>query len=484
MTAISTRTQGPKRAYAKNPAKEPSKWLLMVHMLESAPNLQEPLRLDLEELGRPLKEMGKKAAEKVDVVVQVDTATGVSKRFALTSEGPQALALGATHPATTLKEFVESTVQKNEGRRTALVVWGHSSGINHGVQRSVADPRRPGTAGLARAGSVWTQIAELQLSRRLDLVGFDACYMAGAEIAYELREQVHVLLAPQAGIGLQGWHYDLLLDHIVAHEDGAIGAVELGRVVVQQVGLSPSSPQSLSLLNLDHVGEITGPLRHLTEALARAYDEPHREPLMRKWILDSFCEAAWAGVRQFLDLADLCRILASGIPDREIRREALAVIAALSNPNGLIADHLCAFDLPLCGLSLYCPWPRATGRLLDTGIANAQVDEREYVGDPAAADRFPGLAWSMATDWGPFVFEPRRLQEAERRWIRHEAFDQAEARAQDAVVWGRGDEPKPAKRGDEPKPAGRGDEPKPAGRGDEPKPAGRGDEPKPAGRGD
>jgi hypothetical protein len=454
--------------------KDPSRWLLMLHMLANAPNLQEPLTLDLEELGRPLKEMGDKAAEKVDVVVQVDTPTGVSKRFNLTSQGPQAIDVCATNPSTTLKTFVEGTAGSHRAHSKALVVWGHSSGISHGVQR--AHPN----SGIARAGSVWTQIAELQLDKKLDLVGFDACYMAGAEIAYELRQRVDFVLAPQAGIGLQGWHYDLLLDRIVSHRKGAVGAEQLGRDVVQQVGLTTSSPQSLSLLNLNHIDELVKPLHDLTEALSAAYDDPNREPLMRKWILDAFNDAAWAGVRQFIDLADLGRILASGIPHREVRAKALAVIAALSNPDGLVADHLSALDVPLCGLSIYCPWPRATRRLVDAGVANAQVDEREYAGDEEDQDRFPGVALSEATGWGAFVFDDRRMQEAERRWVRQEARDEAYAvgqRLEAASPWGHG-------RGDEPKPAGRGDEPKPAGRGDEPKPAGRGDEPKPAGRSD
>jgi hypothetical protein len=459
----------------------------MVHMVETAPNLQEPLGLDLDELSRPLKEMGDKAAMRVDVVVQIDTPTGVSKRFKLTRRGPVVLEVCTTDPANTLRSFVESTVEDDDPRSCALVIWGHSTGISQGVQRSPsrldrAAPHPAGLArrtggsghspvGMARAGSVWTQIAALPKRKKLDLVGFDACYMAGAEIAYELREHVDFLLAPQAGIGLEGWHYDLLLDRIVADDPKAISPEDLGRAVVQQVGLTNSSPQALTLLDLRRVEELVGPLRDLTTALASAYDAPNREPQMRKWILDAFSDATWVGVRQFLDLVDLCRLLASRIPDREVRTRALAVIAVLSKSPGLITDHLSALEIPLCGLSLYCPWPRATDRLLAIGVANVQVDKREYVGDDYDAKRFPGVALSKDTGWGELVFDDRRLQEAERRWVRQEVRDQAvafsvAAEAAKAGGHARGDEPKPAGRGDEPKPAGRGDEPKPAGRSD------------------
>src|SRR5262249_19348247 len=88
---------------------EDPKWLLMVHMLASAPNLQVPLGLDLEELSRPLKEMGKEATKAVELHVQVDTPTGVSKRFRLTADGPTAEKVTQTNPNTTLVDFVRKT---------------------------------------------------------------------------------------------------------------------------------------------------------------------------------------------------------------------------------------------------------------------------------------------------------------------------------------------------------------------------------------
>src|SRR4030095_3121455 len=121
---------------------EPSEeWLLMVHMLASAPNLQKPLARDLEELSRPQKEM-QRQAKVVDVRVQVDLPTGVSKRFQLTCDEVKPLVVLRTRPDTTLLSFVkESMDEKDKNRKkvnTALVVWGHASGISQGLGRAYA----------------------------------------------------------------------------------------------------------------------------------------------------------------------------------------------------------------------------------------------------------------------------------------------------------------------------------------------------------
>lgn len=468
-----------------------SEWVVMVHMLASAPNLLTPLQLDLEELRRPLRDL-RPDKKHLRVFVQIDTAAGITKRFELHSQGIERLEMKSTDPATTLADFVSHTVVQAPSKYAALIVWGHASGIGRGVEHGQAGymVRRPQAAaraaGVAQAGAVWPQISQKHFGRKLDLVGFDACYMASAEVACELRDGARFMLAPQASIGLEGWHYDLMLDRIIARQGNQpIPPESLGRHLVRQIGISANSPDALTLLDLDAVGPLTNGLKALSNALGDAYEQQYREPRLRSRILEAFGEAAWAGMRQFVDLADLCRILASRVPDRHVRAAAAATLQALvdtkaranGSPSqrertGLLLDHLCTLDVPLSGLSIYCPWLRSTLRLASAGARDILIGKRDY----------KNLKLSRATGWGNFLFDSDRMLDAERRWVRQEV--QEPATRLDQIVMAQVAEAADARRVDGPKASSRADDPKFASRADDPKPAGRGDDPTPAHRRD
>jgi hypothetical protein len=519
MTGHETYEKSPRDGNGVSGGKRPE-WRLLVHMLASAPNLQEPLTLDLKELAKPLEQMDP-AADVVEVHVQVDTATGISKRVQLNGTNTAPPCAFKTRPERTLRDFVCSAAGKDDQAHTALVVWGHASGIGRGVGRSYVSvghsiglsncasktnidrrhaltthsDRSPANE-VAQAGSVWTQLADPEVPR-LDLVGFDACYMSCIEVACELSGKVRYLVAPQPGIGFEGWHYDLFLDQILAGTPvrggrEAITPRDLGLGVVGQVGLAKDSPQALTLLDLDRIQEVVDGIKALTSALHHAYEAPFRESQMRRLIFDAFGRACWAGVRQLLDLGDLCRILASRIPDRPTRIAALDVLSKIAPTSsnvkgrdtaGLVVDHLSVTDVALSGISIFCPWPRASSAEMAAGVADIEVDPREYQGAAApkgaqlATRNYGGLRFSRDTAWGEFVFDAQRLQEMENRRVRTETFERLVLSngTNDVAGWLRPDEPKPSGRPDEPKHSGRPDEPKHSGRPDEPKPSGRGE---------
>jgi len=449
-------------------------WRLMVHMTADAPNLQEPLRLDLEELSRPLKEMGVESAKRIIVLAQIDTASGVSKRFRLTHDKPDWLATFPTSKKTSVPDFVNAMAEAFPSERAALVLWGHGRGVGSGFEPVHPTPGHRGAEAPDNRlmGVKVEPVGEAQ--HHIHLLGVDACYMASAELLYQVRKKVSYALVPQGNINLRGWHYDQFVDVILS--DPTIEARALGENALDQVGLSHTSPSQLSLLSLGQGGSqgdiLKGALQRLVTAIDDAYRDKDRDSQTRNRIHDAFCEAAWAGARQFLDLASLCQVLASRIPVREVRRAALGLLLelvretpAVVQPNRLVLDQLSVLSVPLGGLSLYCPWPRATSREVAAGARNSQVDPGEY----------GKLDLPKDTGWANFVFDPERMREAERRWVRREAQDQVDQMA--AEIHGvRAGDPKPPGRAGDPKPPGRAGDPKPPGRGGDPKPAGRGDD--------
>lgn len=484
--------------------KEPKRpWLLMLHMTANAPNLEEPLALDLKELsealggGSTIKPPLADPEMNVFVIVQIDGPNGVFRRYWVKKDGHVLLDHGRSQDGTFLR-FVTETIRDFEADRRALVLWGHSVGIAHSVEvpnqflAPLGAPKKKAGAATAATsfledvltsfapagplGGIWHDLKCLG-SHALHIVGFDACFMASVEIAYELKDVTHFVLAPQAAISLKGWHYDLLLQNIL-HNPAVItrrahyareDALTLGRAVVEQVGLSRSSPETLSLLEVERAKDLEEPFKTLAERLRVLLYSPRQETQMRRLIFDVFDHAIWAGGRQFLDLADLVRLIASRIPDREARDAATRVLELLSATRAgasanvrvahrLVVDQLSMLDVPLGGISIFCPWPRATVHETRSGVRNVEISVRLYA----------GLEFVRNTNWHKLFIDIDNFLATERLWVRRESadtLDYAEETAQ-----GRVDGPKPSSRVDGPKPSSRADSPKPAGRGDDPRP--------------
>lgn len=499
------------------------KWLLMLFMKVDAPNLEGPLDLDLEELRRPLAAARYEDRRKVRVVLQIDYPSGISKRYQLKANRAIPIDGGSGKTSDSrfeLCEFVEwarCTYDPNNKMHTALVIWGHAVGIGESLEAP-----RPTPAGAPREGGIpqafgllanalggsdlvtmlealWTTWMVTQgvgntiqslakLKRPLDIVGFDACYMAMVEIAYELHCATKYILAPQASIGLEGWHYDLLLDHILHNPDVTSGGVDdvlnLGKAAVQQVGLREASPQSLTLLCTEKSKTVVILLKRLFLEIAHQLAKPTAESGLRHQVLAAFNAAQWAGVRQFVDLVDLCRQLAGRIAVPQIRRRATDVLAALTQtrqvagaehplvereldehtrlePDGLVVDQLSTVGLPLGGVSLYSPWPRATESEVAQGVRNVEIDIFSYL----------WLRFVQDTLYYTLFLHPNNFVAAERRWIRREVLDGMGTVAQELYrvvgAGGRDPENKPASRDPENKPAGREPGNKPAGRGED-----------------
>ncbi|MGH9885788.1 MAG: clostripain-related cysteine peptidase, partial [bacterium] len=318
-----------------------------------------------------------------------------------------------------------------------------------------------------------------KIKPQLDIIGFDACFMAMVEIAYELRKAARYILAPQASIGLEGWHYDLLLDHILHNDAVTAGPkldrpLELGRAAVQQVGLRKASPQSLTLLETAHAEDVVTQLKTLFDVIATALSNPHAESGLRHEVLAAFNAALWAGVRQFLDLPDLCRQLAGRISEQVIRESAMNVLAELAatvtittkpgttviKPDRLVVDQLTTLGLPLGGVSIYSPFPRATACEVRDGVRNVEIDIVSYV----------LLSFVRDTGYFKIFLHPNNFVAAERRWIRREVRDGMGSVASELYramgPGGRDPDSKPSSREPDSKPAGREPDPKPAGRGD------------------
>jgi Clostripain family len=397
-------------------------WLLMLYMSADAANLQAPLMTELEELVRPIREKGG-TQQDLYVVAQIQTPGGVLKRYDLSSGQPLWVETGKTDA---LNDFLDFARKVGPAAYEALVFWGHSAGVGNTMQPS----RLPGDiADLIRArGGLWDltfkaidplalsrtsgQGTAQRLTRLVNILAFDSCYLASLEVALQFSSYGERMLACENSISLTGWQFDIMVDAILS--DSQITPPVLAESMVGAVGITRKSPTTLSLYDLSATAKVTQNLKDLvgtlTDALeGKAKGQPPVAPFeARLWVIDAFHHATSTKVRQFLDLPDLCRRLAAEGPGRDVRRAARALLRDLGS---LLVDSVDITGTSLGGLSIYCPWPRATEGEVYQGARNVEIDP----------DRYANYELSKQTGWDKLMGRAEIVLDAERRAVRRQA---------------------------------------------------------------
>lgn len=375
--------------------------------------------------------------------------------------------------------------------RTLLILWGHSQGI----AAALSQPGSPAFAMVGAGGFGFDPLygdaltlpeirqaiveglrCKQHADHRVQILSFDSCFMSAAEAAVELQEpspqdplRVDLLLAAQTAILLDGLDYSRLADVFVP--DNCVEPVDLGLRILSQAAYGTDSPTSLSLIRL-HPRPASGAqpveafshrfeqrFKKLVEELRRVLAIPvgsagaavlasrftlasaNRAEWLR--IRDAFEAATWNRVRQFVDLADLCRRLTNNSRDKDLRAAAWRVLLELQteapdanqnqmNPNDkwFLIDVRTAHPYILSGISVYCPWLHPTPAETRDGAWNAVVSLEDY----------QRLRFSQSTGWGTFLEEAKvLLEEARQRSINAELEDLR--RAIDLAAKGQTDAP-------------------------------------------
>jgi len=302
-----------------------AKWTVMVFMGAatfggSAP-LFEAAEADLAEM----RSVGSGAG--LDIYVQVH-GDGPPRRGKVTKTWP--MTIGAlddvkegereSAQGLALQSFIRTSLiaaghnPLNPNHHSMLVLWGHAYDFAIGREKG-----RDGTINALDFTVLSDVLKRLQQEFRapttkLDILGFDACDIATAEIARQLQPFAKYLLGSQIGVPIPGWPYDLVLGRLRVTK-GTMTPSDLGAYIVRRFCESYNAATdvvSLTLLDLNRAGELSVFARFLSLALANAVRDPETLDL----IAYLFSQSQTAADKPYVDVADLCFNLArsSGEP--------------------------------------------------------------------------------------------------------------------------------------------------------------------------
>jgi hypothetical protein len=208
--------------------------------------------------------------------------------------------------------------------------------------------------------------------RRLNLLGFDSCYMSSVEFTCALRHAVDYVVASQSFIKTEGWNYRTVLSALAS--DPGMDPEAFGRKIVDHV-VDLQGASNLALVNLTKAEPFIDAFRGLVDALL----ETIRDRDERRALQIVFGQAAFLQVRQFLDLRDLCHKIREEFAGR-VADAAFAVLQQLQETTFLYHRARGRALGRLNGLSIYYPHVRAEEPMggLPVTEGNAVVDLAEY----------------------------------------------------------------------------------------------------------
>lgn len=169
----------------------------------------------------------------------------------ITLDGTRELNMGSGE---TLKRFVAFGKQAYPAEKTALIVWNHGSGWvpppadgEPWVTRAVAYDGESKNDALTMV-----EIAGALEGQSVDFLGFDACLMAEAEVAWELKDSASYMLASQGLEPSAGWNYTAFLNDFTNLSDEGKTPVGLAGAIAKSYMADTYSgiPLTLSLFDL------------------------------------------------------------------------------------------------------------------------------------------------------------------------------------------------------------------------------------------
>lgn len=373
------------------------RWTFLVYIAGDN-NLDPAARLDLEEM------KWFPSDEDLHVVVQFDSRAAHTYRYRFAFGRRQQLGdplpdVNSGDPAT-LADFVAWGRQHFPAERTALVIWGHGTGLRdlppdfdysalrsgdlEAVRRELRHTlfaptldelarRRRRLRGIAIDATARDYLDTQKLAQALAtglageplaLLGFDACLMNVAEIAYQLRGLACYVVGSQEKMPGNGWPYSQILSELALAPE--MDGRRLAETIVAQYADSTAmrgqeSPFTQSALDLGRIEKTFALVQALADRLL--LPDVQRNSVVVQAFHRIHQEVKRFQDRDLADLAHWCTLLrrnSKGSAGTPFRKELKALQAHLAAADDLIVAtqaHGGDDAATIHGVSIY--WPQS-----------------------------------------------------------------------------------------------------------------------------
>lgn len=274
-------------------------------------------------------------------------------------------------------QVTRPTMRFNVNRRpdvrdTALEIARHTTGVSHSTVFAIGDDFG-NDYDFLNSRELKKALLEATKGRpKIDILGMDACLMGMAEVSYQVRESVDVLVASEDLVPNESWPYDRILARL--HAKPTMDPKQFAAVIVYEYvahyrsQIADTRSVTQSACDLSKVADMAEAI----DCLGRTLRKNLPNNLIRKILRRSRRQSLSFYVPDYVDLFDFCNVLKfnceSAVADlvcaREVELAAREVIAVCNKvmkalaPGGFILATAAAKGLPegaAHGLSIYFP---------------------------------------------------------------------------------------------------------------------------------
>jgi hypothetical protein len=256
----------------------------------------------------------------------------------------------------TLTDFIVWGVQSYPAENVALILNDHGGGFTG----AMADD---GSGGFMNVPTLAKAVADAEkiTGKKIDILGFDACLMAEAEVAHELKNNANILLASEESEGGPGWTYDSMLGGKTigsALEQMRLMKLDaspeqFAKIVVDVNKQHNRDIPTFSAIDLTKMDGLTAATNTLAEAIIASGDKAAIKTAIKS------SEAYGSGYTPYKDIKDEYdmaekMIKSTGISDKNVKKAAQAVIDSIKSV--IIANENNPSQHPNShGVSIYAP---------------------------------------------------------------------------------------------------------------------------------
>lgn len=271
---------------------------------------------------------------------------------------------------TQLKAFIEESVSAYPSDKLIVIVWSHGSGIddrniytNEGKKdyskvkrfklfKDKKELDSPEPIGIAYDDTSKDFLDNLELkkaltvSKKIDIIGFDACLMGMFEIAYQLKNQATVMVGSQHLEPSSGWDYPRILKDLEVKESSHLMGKQLVEFYVNS-DEHPSTELTQSAYNLKIVDKVAQELDSFAKVLLANIKE-------KSILEDIFLDTQWFHRNDYIDLIDFIKKMKPYLKERALEHYGEKLLYKLEQL--VIANHTKGkYMQEANGVSIYFP---------------------------------------------------------------------------------------------------------------------------------
>ena len=312
----------------------PKKWTVLLWSA-SDNNLYSYMQKDIDEAEQVGSTPG------LNVVVQTDHGPrfGPAKRYLLTQDDKPGLhspvvgkpSSNNTGDPAQLSEFIQWGMQKYPAENYALIISDHGGGW----QGACSDDHSNSWMTLPMLEQGLADARE-KTGRKLDVLGFDACLMASAEVAEQLKDEATYFVGSQETEGGAGWQYNRVLSKdTLAKADEAIRTRldytprEFATNIVTMAQGAQGDLATMTAFDTSKIGALTDSVKNFSDAIVAS-------PISSADL--AVAKGETQGFYEFHDLHDFAsKVSAKAGDDANLAEKAAAVQQAIGE--AIIAEQ-------------------------------------------------------------------------------------------------------------------------------------------------